>query len=95
MEESITLIGCLHAFFMDQLDTAWILYRYIPREHGVVVAGPDPRTLEVCKRALAAAPSPAERVTAKAVGGVIVDDPRGLHPRVDNDRADERKAPLL
>jgi len=30
---------------MDQLDTTWVLQRYILREHGVVVAGPDPRML--------------------------------------------------
>jgi len=30
---------------MDQLDDGWVLQRYILREHGVVVAGPHPRTL--------------------------------------------------
>lgn len=30
---------------MDQLATDWIIQRFILREHGVVVAGPDPRTL--------------------------------------------------
>lgn len=30
---------------MDHFHSDWILQRYILREHGVVVAGPDPRTL--------------------------------------------------
>jgi len=30
---------------MDDLATDWIIHRAIVREHGVVVAGPDPRTL--------------------------------------------------
>ena len=30
---------------MDQLGSDWIIQRFILREHGVVVAGPDPRTI--------------------------------------------------
>jgi hypothetical protein len=30
---------------MDQLDSGWVIQRSILREHGVVIAGPDPRTL--------------------------------------------------
>ena len=30
---------------MDQLGSDWIVQRFILREHGVVIAGPDPRTL--------------------------------------------------
>lgn len=30
---------------IDELATDWIIQRFILREHGVVVAGPDPRTL--------------------------------------------------
>ncbi|MCA1668851.1 MAG: DUF4111 domain-containing protein [Thermomicrobia bacterium] len=30
---------------MDQLGSDWIIQRYILREHGVIVAGPEPRTL--------------------------------------------------
>ena len=30
---------------MDQLDSGWIIQRWILREHGVIVAGPNPRTL--------------------------------------------------
>ena len=30
---------------MDELGSDWVIQRFIVREHGVVVAGPDPRTL--------------------------------------------------
>ena len=30
---------------MDQLGSDWIIQRFILREHGVIVAGPDPRTV--------------------------------------------------
>lgn len=32
-------------FFLDQLEGGWIYHCYILREHGVVIAGPAPRTL--------------------------------------------------
>ncbi len=37
--------GAGEALVMDQLDSGWIIQRAILREHGVAVAGPDPRTL--------------------------------------------------
>jgi hypothetical protein len=32
-------------FFVDHLEEGWLVHCYTVREHGVVVAGPDPRTL--------------------------------------------------
>jgi hypothetical protein len=32
-------------FFVDHLEAGWLVHCYTVREHGVVVAGPDPRTL--------------------------------------------------
>lgn len=37
--------GATEVLEMDQLASDWVLQRYILREHGVVVAGPSPRTL--------------------------------------------------
>jgi hypothetical protein len=37
--------GAGEVLAMDQLGSDWIIQRYILREHGVVIAGPDPRTL--------------------------------------------------
>lgn len=37
--------GADEALDLDDLATDWIIHRAILREHGVVVAGPDPRTL--------------------------------------------------
>jgi aminoglycoside adenylyltransferase-like protein/nucleotidyltransferase-like protein len=34
-----------HGLFVDQLESGWIVQCYILREHGVALAGPDPRTL--------------------------------------------------
>jgi hypothetical protein len=37
--------GAGEALDLDDLATDWIIHRAIVREHGVIVAGPDPRTL--------------------------------------------------
>jgi len=62
---------------MDHLDTAWVLQYYILREHGVIVAGPAPRTLidlinpREMRRAAAA--------RMRAWWGTMLDDPAPLH----------------
>src|SRR5438067_8471615 len=78
----------------EHLDSSWIIHWYILREHGVIVAGPDPRPLidpiepQDLRRAMAALadlwlePARHDRVTLQHRGGQIY-NVRTLCPMLD------------